>query len=81
MPNTKNHVPTIAEVAKQTGLNQNEVREVVELLQVYGVLEVLEPGDRLVAGVRSGLPTGMNPEDIVELDENEDWVEKEGAQG
>lgn len=61
------HTPTIAEIAEMTGLNQNEVREVVEALQVQGVLEVLEPGDRIVAAVQYGLPTRMAPNDFADL--------------
>ncbi len=71
-----NHVPTIAEIAKQTGLNQNEVREVVEALQVHGVVEVLDPGDRIVVGMHSGLPTRMAPNDFAELDPAEEAAEE-----
>lgn len=75
------HVPTISEIADMTGLNQNEVREVVEALQVHGVVEVLEPGDRIVAAIQYGLPTRMAPNDYDDPNLSKVKVDKGDTKG
>lgn len=57
---------TVKELAKDSGLNQEQVREVVRALAQHGIVIVEEPGDRVVAAIQGGVATAATPTTSVE---------------
>ena len=54
-------ITTVGEIARLTGLNEEDVRAVVRALEERGVVARLEPGDRIVPGVQQGMSTSATP--------------------
>lgn len=59
------HWPTVKEIASQTGADELTVRRVVDALELAGVVERIEPGDRIATGVLLGVASEAAP-DVVE---------------
>lgn len=57
----KYHIPTIAEIAHETGYTEDQVREIVEALEHRGVLFTVEPGDRIAVGSHAGMSSAADP--------------------